>query len=78
MVLQIELLKQNTVKIKIGTQVPRDLHRRLKTVAAQDGVSMDDLFTFALEDFLKKKRGGKCVYDRLCAIERKIDSKIAP
>ena len=64
------------MKVKIGTLIPADLHRRLKIAAAQDGVDMNDLFTFALEDFLKLKRRGRCVYDRLCAIEDKIDDKL--
>ena len=38
---------------------PDDLHRKTKAEAALEGISLKALFIKAVEEYLKKKKGGK-------------------
>lgn len=62
------------MKKKIGSQLSKSLHRRLKLAAVQDDKSMDDLLELAVQDFLSKKRRGKSIYHRLCDIEDRLEN----
>jgi predicted RNA-binding protein with RPS1 domain len=48
--------KMSIINIK---DFPDDLHRKSKSEAALEGISLKALIIKALEEYLKKKKGGK-------------------
>lgn len=42
---------------KLAVRVPADLHRRIKILSVETGISLQDLVRQALEDYLQKHSG---------------------